>query len=92
MPNFIEIGPLVPGRRFLKGFYHIWAWWPSWSCGLDYLYIHWLPLPIDASQKILALICPMVLEEKTIDYYGDIHVYCPGMGAHKPLGPFFLNH
>ena len=18
-------------RRFLKGFYHIWAWWPSWS-------------------------------------------------------------
>ena len=20
------------GRRFLKGFYHIWAWWPPWSC------------------------------------------------------------
>ena len=19
-------------RRFLKGFYHIWAWWPFWSC------------------------------------------------------------
>ena len=19
-------------RRFLKGFYHIWAWWPSWRC------------------------------------------------------------
>ena len=19
-------------RRFLKGFYHTWAWWPSWSC------------------------------------------------------------
>ena len=19
-------------RIFLKGFYHIWAWWPSWSC------------------------------------------------------------
>ena len=19
-------------RRFFKGFYHIWAWWPSWSC------------------------------------------------------------
>ena len=22
--------------RYLKGFYHIWAWWPSWSCDLDY--------------------------------------------------------
>ena len=22
-------------------FYHIWAWWPSWSCDLDHLYIHW---------------------------------------------------
>ena len=28
-------------RRFLKGFYHIWSWRPSWSCGLDYLYTHW---------------------------------------------------
>ena len=39
-------------RRFLKGFYHIWAWRPSWSCDLDYLYTHWFPLPIDASCKI----------------------------------------
>ena len=23
-------------RRYLKGFYHVWAWWPSWSCDLDY--------------------------------------------------------
>ena len=20
----------------MKGFYHIWAWWPSWSCDLDH--------------------------------------------------------
>ena len=24
-------------RRFLKGFYHIWAWRPSWSCDQDHL-------------------------------------------------------
>ena len=24
-------------RRILKGFHHIWAWRPSWSCDLDYL-------------------------------------------------------
>ena len=22
-------------RRSFKGFYHIWAWWPYWSCDLD---------------------------------------------------------
>ena len=27
-------------RRFLKVFYRIWAWRPSWSCNLDYLYTH----------------------------------------------------
>ena len=36
----------------MKGFYHIWAWRPSWSCDLDFLYTHWFPLPIDASYKI----------------------------------------
>ena len=29
-----------PMDRFLKGFYLIWAWQPSWSCELDNLYIH----------------------------------------------------
>ena len=38
--------------EMLKGFYHIWAWQPSWSCDLDFLYMHWFPLPIDASYKI----------------------------------------
>ena len=36
---------------FWKG-YNIWVWWPSCSCDLDYLYIHWFPLPIDDSYKI----------------------------------------
>ena len=22
----------------MKGFYHVWAWRPSWSCDLDFLY------------------------------------------------------
>ena len=39
-------------KRFLKDVYHIWAWWPSWSCDLDYLYTHWVLYPIDASHKI----------------------------------------
>ena len=31
IPCFVEIGQLVPGKIF-KGYYHICAWWPSWSC------------------------------------------------------------
>ena len=27
-------------RRFLKGFYHIWAWRPFWSCDLDNIYVY----------------------------------------------------
>ena len=32
IPSFVEIGPPVLEKRFLKGFYHIWAWRPSCSC------------------------------------------------------------
>ena len=32
--KFREIGPSVP-EKILKGFYHIWAWRPSWSCDPD---------------------------------------------------------
>ena len=51
MQSFVEIGSQVL-EKILKGFYHIWAWLPSWSCDLDYLYTHWFPLPIDVSYKI----------------------------------------
>ena len=26
-------------ERCLKGFYHIWAWWPSWSCDQHQIFI-----------------------------------------------------
>ena len=25
------------------------------------------------------------------EYYGNIHVYCPGVGVNEPLGPFFFS-
>ena len=37
IPSFFNIGPPVPKRRFLKGFYHIWAWRPSLSCDQHYV-------------------------------------------------------
>ena len=32
IPSFVEIGPLVPEKKNLKVFYHIWVLRPSWSC------------------------------------------------------------
>ena len=31
-------------RRFLNGFFHIWAWRPSWSCDHNILHKFWLIL------------------------------------------------
>ena len=31
-------------------------------------------------------------ELKMFEYYGDIHVYCPGVGAYEPLGPNFFQN
>ena len=28
------------GEEDFKGFHHLWAWWPSWSCDLFHLYKH----------------------------------------------------
>ena len=32
MPSFVEIGSSVPETKIFEGFYHIWAWLPSWPC------------------------------------------------------------
>ena len=33
-----------------------------------------------------ALTGPVVLDKNVFEYYGNVHVYCPGMGAYEPLG------
>ena len=65
--KFKIIGHLVLGKKMFKGFSHIWAWRPSWSIDLDHLYKLSFPLPLEASYKILALICQALLEEKTFE-------------------------
>ena len=36
--KFLENWPTGSGKEdFLKGFYHIWAWWPSWLCDQDHV-------------------------------------------------------
>ena len=40
------------GEEDFKGFYHIWAWWPSWSCDLYHLYKLSFLLPKEAPYEI----------------------------------------
>ena len=55
----------------MKGFYHIWAWWPSWSCDLDFLYTHWFPLPIDASYKIWLWLAKRFQRRRSLKLWTD---------------------
>ena len=52
MPSFKIIGLLVLEKNIFKGFYHIWAWRPSWSYDQDHLYKLSFPLPKEAPHKI----------------------------------------
>ena len=38
-------------RRFLKVFYHIWAWRPSWSCDQNVMYKFWLTYHKESSHE-----------------------------------------
>ena len=55
----------------MKGFYHIWAWRPSWSCDLDFLYTHWFPLPIDASFKIWLWLAKRFQRRRSLKLWTD---------------------
>ena len=71
MPSFVESVHRFWKRRFLKGFYHIWAWQPSWSSDLDFLYTHWFPLPIDASYKIWLWLAKRFQRRRSLKLWTD---------------------
>ena len=50
--KFRENRPAGSGEDFLKGFYHIWAWQPSWSCDPDATNKLSFPLPKEAPHNI----------------------------------------
>ena len=67
--KFRENRPAGSGEgRFLKSFYHIWAWRPSWSCDLDAANKLSFPLPKEASHKIGG---QAVLEKKLFEILYD---------------------
>ena len=41
-------------KKIFKGFYHIWAWWPSWSMDRDHFSNFSFPQPKEAPYEIWA--------------------------------------
>ena len=65
--KFHENRPAGSGEEdFLRGFYHIWAWRPSWSCDLDFAIKFSSHLPMDAPQSF-TLIGQAVSEKKIFE-------------------------
>ena len=58
--------PSSSGDDF-QGFYHIWAWRPSWSCDQDHLNRLLFPRPKESPYENLSLIGPMVSEMKMFE-------------------------
>ena len=93
MPSFLEISLLVSEKKVFDGFLPYMGMAAIFVM-LPRLFIYTLIHPFyRCFTKNLALIGQAVSEEKTFEYYGNIHVYCRGVGAHEPLGSnFFQNH
>ena len=47
------------GEEDFKGFYHIWAWWPYWSCDLEGLYKFFIPSAQGGSKRNLVTFGPV---------------------------------
>ena len=88
MPSFKIIDLLVLEKKILKGF-------AIYSHG-DYLGHVNLIIHIHFHSPFLRMLHTkfgFVSEKKIFEYYGNMHVYCPGVGADLPLGYiYFQNH
>ena len=51
----MEISLPVPEKKFLKGFYHIWASWPSWLCDQHHVIIFHFLVPENFNQNLVQI-------------------------------------
>ena len=55
-------------RRFLKGFYHIWGWRPSWSCDLHHVIRFSFPFDLKACIQNFVQIGTVVSEKIQFEF------------------------
>ena len=67
IPSFVEIGLQVP-EKILKGFYRIWAWWPSWSCDQHHVIRFFISMYLKAFIQNLVQIGTVVSEKIQFEF------------------------
>ena len=63
IPSFRKIGLPVLEKKIFEGFYHIWAWRPSWSCDQDHVNKFFISLYLKALIHNLVQNGPVVSEK-----------------------------
>ena len=76
---------------FFKGFYHIWARGPSWSCDLNHLYKLLFPLPKEAPKEIWHRLAKQFQRRMCLKLMVIYMYIASGQGQTTPLGHFFIN-
>ena len=71
IPNFKVIGLSVMEKKIFLGFYHIWAWRPSWSCDQDRLSKLSFTHPIEAPYEILLWMAQWFLRRRYLKSVDD---------------------
>ena len=67
MQTFSPKASSVLEKKIFKGFYHIWAWRPSWSTNRDHFSNLLFPLPKEAPYLNLSKIGPEAPEKKLFE-------------------------
>ena len=71
----------------MSGFYHIWAWRPSWSCDLDIAIKRLSPLPMDAQHKISLCLTKQFQRRRSLK-----SVYGQQTGQGQEMTLTYINH
>ena len=68
IPSFMKIGLPVLEKKIFEGFYHIWAWRPSWSCDQDRVKKKFISLYLKAFIQNLVQNGPVVSEKILFEF------------------------
>ena len=77
--RFIPKSSSVLEKKIFKGFYHIWAWLPSWSMDRDHFSNLLFPQPEEAPHKIWATLTQRLQRRSCLKFstFSHTNVWCP---------------
>ena len=78
MQTFSPKASSVLEKKIFKGFYHIWAWRPSWSTNCDHFRNRLFPLPKEAPYEIWAKLSQRLQRRSCLKFWTFFPYKCIG--------------